>query len=297
MEELNNTVTTQGTGLWLADTIPSYFLRSRKSYAPNVDIRLPNIDFLTSNLTIHANAEIAVSNIQLFPSPATISSNSIVFANTFIANVSTILIPLSSVQGLANGYKLVTANIPSAANATIQRIFANASVIIEDLPTNTNVIVSAGESCYFYPKTFSYRNIRKVMSNTVETNLLILALESVDNISIGSLASTANILASVSDDTITTVKKIFRNNNSVLIQNIDANLTVSVGEYVNFSSRPTVGAVRIREEVIYYERLWEANSRLTNLTRNVGKTPNSALTSNVAPGNVISILGLQTVSS
>lgn len=297
MTTINNTVDVEGNGLWLADTIPSYFLRSRKSYAPNVDIRLPNIDFLTSNLTVYANAEIVVSNIQLFPSPATISSNSTVFANTYTANVSTVVIALSSVQGLSNGYKIVTANIPSAANATIQRIFANASVVIEDLPANANIVVSAGESCYFYPKTFAYRNVRKVVSNTAEANLLVLALESVDNLSIGSLASTANILASVGDDTITTVKKIFRNNNSVLIQNIDANLTVSVGEYVSFSSRPTVGAIRIRGEVIYYERLWTANSTLTNLTRNVGKTPNSAITSNVAPGNVISILGLQTVSS
>ena len=297
MDEINNSITTTGTGLWLADTIPSYFLRSKKSFAPNVDIRLPNIDFLTSTLTPFANAEIRVSNIQLFPSPATITSNSTVFANTYAANVSTVLIALSSVQGLANGYKLVTANIPSAANASIQKIFANASVIIEDLPANVNVVISTGESCYFYPKTRNYRNVRKVTTNTAESNHLLLALESVDDLTIGALASSANILASVSDDTVTTVKKIFRNNNSVLVQNIDANLTVSAGEYVSFSTRPTVGVVRVRQEVIYYERLWAANSTLTNLTRNVGKTPFGTLTSNVASGNVVSILGLQVVSS
>ncbi len=297
MTTINNNVNVEGNGLWLADTIPSYFLRSRKSYAPNVDIRLPNIDFLTSNLTAYANAEIAVGNIQLFPSPATITANTSTFANTFVANVNTILVALSSVAGLSNGYKIVTANIPSVANASIQRIFSNASVIIEDLQANANIVISAGESCYFYPKTFAYRNVKKVVSNTAQANVLVLALESVDNITIGALASTANILAAVSDDTVTTVKKIFRANNSVLIQNIDANLTVSLGEYVSFSTRPTVGVVRIRGEVIHYERLWTANSRLTNLTRSVGGTPNSALTSNVAPGNVISILGLQTVSS
>ena len=34
MDEINNRITTTGTGLWLADTIPSYFLRSKKSFAP-----------------------------------------------------------------------------------------------------------------------------------------------------------------------------------------------------------------------------------------------------------------------
>jgi hypothetical protein len=293
----NNSVITEGNGLWAADTIPSYFLREEKSFTTNVDIRLPKVAFLTSNLSMFSNAEIAVSNIELFPSPATITSNSTVFANTVGANTATLTIALSSIQGLGTGFKLVTANIPSAANSTIQRIFSNGQAIIENLPVNSNVIVSSGESCYFYPKTFFLRNLRTVTTNTTQADLLLLTLESLDNISVGALVSTANILSSVSDDTITTVKKVFAANNTVLVQNINANLTVTAGEYVEFNSRPTVGAVRVKQEVIYYERLWAANSRLTNLTRNVGNTPNSAISSSVAAGHIVSILGLQNVRS
>ena len=297
----NNTVNVQGSGLWQSNIFPALFMKFRPSYTTNVDPGLPNYDFLTSNLAIWSNAEIAVSNISLFPSPSNITSNATVFANTFIVNgspvSSTLVIPVSNTSGVAAGYKIVTANIPSAANASVQRVLANGSVVIENLPLNSNLLVSSNEICYFYPKTVSYRILKSFTSNTATANVLLLTMESVDDIRIGSLASSANILASVSDDTLTTVKRIFSTNNTVLIQNIDANLTINAGDYVSFSTRPTVGAVRIRGEVIRYERLWAANSRLTNLTRNVGGTTNSTISGNLTAGNLVSILGLQTVSS
>lgn len=297
----NNTVTTAGSGLWLADTIPAYFLRSSKSYSSDYDPRLPNYAFLTQSLPSWSNAEIKVSNISIFPSPSNITANATVYANTYYSNgapiSSNLLIPVSSIQGLSNGYKLITANITSEANTTIQRIFPNSSVLVQNLVANSNIVIASNEICYFYPKVQLYRNLKTVTSNTAVANVLLLRLESLDNISIGTLVSTSNIIAAVSDDTLTTIRKIFRANNSVLVQNIDANLQVSAGEYVTFNTRPTVGAIRVRGEIIWYERIWTANSTLTNLTRSVGGTPNSGISANLGVGNLVSVLGLQTVSS
>lgn len=297
IQTFNNSVTLAGSGLWQSNTVPAISLRASKSFTTNVDIRLPQVAFLTSNLTAFGNAEIKVTNIALFPSPATITANSRAFANTIASNIATLTLALSSTQGLRNGFKLVTANIPSAANSTIQRIFSNNQIVVENLPINANVIVDANEPCYFYPKSLSYRNLKTFTSNTALANVLVLSLESVENIAIGSLASTANILSLVRDDTLTTVRKIFRANNTVVIQNIDANVTVAAGEYLTFNTRPTVGAVRIKQEVIHYERLWTSNSTLSNLTRNVGNTPFSSISGNVPAGHIVSILGLQTVNS
>lgn len=302
---LGETVTFQklvsNVGLYATNTIPSAFLKASPAYTTNVDPRLPNYDFLTDNLTIWSNAEIAVSNISLFPSPSNITSNSFVYANTFYSNGApintTLLIPVSNINGLIVGDRIVTANIPSSAESTIQRVFSNASVLIQNLSSNANIQISSGEVCYFYPKNFSYRNLKTTNSSTLSANVLILVLESVDDIRIGSLAAHPNILASVTDDSVTTVKKIFRSNSSILIQNIDANLQITAGDYVEFSTRPTVGAVRVRGEVIWYEKAWTANSRLTNLTRNVGGTINSTINGNIQAGNLVSILGLQSVSS
>jgi hypothetical protein len=298
---IGDTVTFQklvsNVGLYATNTFETVFLKVLPSYSTNVDPRLPKYDFLTSNLTAWSNAEIAVSNIALFPAPSSITANSTVSANTYFANGiqinSNLWMPLSSTVNVNVGDKIVTANIPSTANSIVQRIFSNASVLIQNLTANTNIIVSANETCYFYPKNFTIRNLRTVSSNTLLANTLVLTLETVDNIKIGSLIATANIVALVSDDTLTTVRKIFSANNTVIVQNIDANVTVSAGEYLYFSNRPTVGAVRIASEVIWYEKIWTANSRLTDLTRNVGGTTHSTISGNVFAGNLVSILGLR----
>jgi hypothetical protein len=234
---ITQSVTVTGLGLYTSDTIQADFLRRAPSYTTNVDPRLPKYDFLTSNLVIWSNAEISVNNISLFPVPSSISSNSTVFANTFLSNGAPIdsglLVPLSDTRGLRNGDRIVTANITSQANSTIGKIYANGNILIQNLSIGSNIVIGSGETCYFYPRNFSYRNIKTVRSDTLSGNVLILTLESLDDIRIGSLVSTANIASFVGDDTITTVRKLFAANNSVLVQNIDANLTVSVGEYVN----------------------------------------------------------------
>jgi hypothetical protein len=299
--EFNNNVIVTGNGLWEAQTFQSVYLRNELAYTSNTDPRMPKYDFITSNLTAYSNAEISVSNISLFPNPSTVTANSTVYANTFLANGapinSTLFVPMSSVADIAAGYKVVTANIPSLINSTVQRVFSNNSIVVEDLAANANIVISAGETIYFYPKVFVYRNLRTVITNFLIANSMVLTLETLDNIRVGGLVSTANIQAAVSDDTVTTIKKIFRANNSVLVQNIDANVRVSAGEYITISTRPTVGAVRVGSEVIWYERLWTANSTLTQLTRNVGGTTNSTISGNVPAGALISVLGLQAVGS
>ena len=57
------------------------------------------------------------------------------------------------------------------------------------------------------------------------------------------------------------------------------------------------GTVRVREEVILYGARYAGNSTLANLTRNIANTPNSTVLGNVRAGNVISVLGLRTVTS
>jgi hypothetical protein len=49
---LTNNVTVTGTGLYRSNTRESYFLRESPGYTSNVDPRLPNYDYITSNLTI-----------------------------------------------------------------------------------------------------------------------------------------------------------------------------------------------------------------------------------------------------
>jgi hypothetical protein len=88
---------------------------------------------------------------------------------------------------------------------------------------------------------------------------------------------------------------------------ITSNLTIFTNASITVSNialfpvpNPTsnvYGAVRVREEVILYGTRHAGNSTLGNLTRNVANTPNSTVSGNVRAGNVISVLGLRTVSS
>ena len=206
---LTNNVVVTGTGLYASNTRESAFLQASRAYTSNVDPRLPNYDYLSSNLTIWANAQIAVNNINLFPIPSEITANSTVTANSLLSNL--LVVPVSSISTVVVGRTVITANIANTANVKVARIFsANGNILLSGYTANARI--TAGEFIYFYP-------------------------------------------------------------------------------------RIQVGTVRVRGEVIQYDHVWEANSRLTGLTRNVGGTTNSTINGNIWGGNIISVLGLRTLSS
>ena len=291
-EDLSFTHLLEGQSLYATNSIQGVFLRARPGYLTDEDPRLPKHDQLTSNLTIWSNAAITVSNIAKFPDPSPVTANSSVTAGPS-ANV--LVIPVSSTQLVTVGSQVVTANITTAANATVTRIYANGNILISG--TIADATVSADEPVYLYPKTSFIRSLLSAVSNTEVGNVILLALETVDTVTIGAVVSSANIAQLVEAPEEVKVRKIFSANNTVQVEGITANLTVPAGEYVEFNSRPTVGAVRIRGEVIWYERVWTANSTLTNLTRNVAGTTNATISGNIWAGNLVSILGLQTVHS
>lgn len=206
---LTNNVVVTGTGLYASNTRESAFLQASRAYTSNVDPRLPNYDYLSSNLTIWANAQIAVNNINLFPIPSEITANSTVTANSLLSNL--LVVPVSSISTVVVGRTVITANIANTANVKVARIFsANGNILLSGYTANARI--TAGEFIYFYPRT-------------------------------------------------------------------------------------QVGTVRVRGEVIQYDHAWTSNSSLTGLTRNVGGTTNSTINGNIWGGNIISVLGLRTLSS
>jgi hypothetical protein len=289
---LTNNVTVTGTGLYASNTLESIFLRTYPAYTTNTDPRLPKYDYLAGNLTNFANAEIIVSNISLFPDPSGITVNSTVTANSLLSNV--LLVPVSSTSTITLGSQAVTANITTAANVSVVKIFSNSNILLQG--SVGNATITSGETLYLYPKTAFIRTIRTT-SSSITANTILLPLETLDNVYIGSVLSTANVAAEIDLPNLVKVSKIFSQNSVVQVSGLTGNVTFAAGEYIEFNSRPTVGAVRVRAEVIWYEKVWTANSTLTNLTRTVGGTTNSTISGNLTAGNLISILGLQTLSS
>jgi len=57
------------------------------------------------------------------------------------------------------------------------------------------------------------------------------------------------------------------------------------------------GSIRLLFEVMLYSNVWVGNSTIGGFTRNVASTGNCVSSGNVIAGNLISILGLRTVSS
>lgn len=57
------------------------------------------------------------------------------------------------------------------------------------------------------------------------------------------------------------------------------------------------GSIRLRSEVMLYANVWTGNSTIGGFTRNVASSGNCVSSGNVVTGNLISILGLRTVSS
>ena len=291
-EDLSFTNLLEGQSLYATNSIQGVFLRARPGYLPDYDPSLPKHDQLTANLTIWANAKITVSNIGRFPDPSPITANILVAAG---ASANVLLVPVSSTQDVTVGSQAVTANITTAANATVTRVYANGNILISGSVSST--VINVDEPIYLYPRTSFIRALMTTVSNTVFGNIILLPLETVDTIVVGSVVSSSNIAQLVDMPDEVKVRKIFPANNTVQIDGITANITIPAGEYVEFNSRPTVGAVRIRGEIIWYERVWTANSTLTNLTRNVAGTTNATISGNIWAGNLVSVLGLQTVRS
>jgi hypothetical protein len=57
------------------------------------------------------------------------------------------------------------------------------------------------------------------------------------------------------------------------------------------------GSIRLLFEVMLYSNVWVGNSTIGGFTRNVASTGNCVSSGSVIAGNLISILGLRTVSS
>ena len=145
---LTNNVTVTGTGLYASNTRESYFLRESPGYASNVDPRLPNYDYITSNLTIWANAQITVGNISLFPDPGEVTANSTITANSLLSNL--LIVPVSSTSTIVLGNKVITANIANTANVKVSRIFsANGNILLSGFTDNAQI--TSGETIYFWP--------------------------------------------------------------------------------------------------------------------------------------------------
>ena len=77
--------------------------------------------------------------------------------------------------------------------------------------------------------------------------------------------------------------------------------TITVSN-VNLYPAPNIaagsyGSIRLLFEVMLYSNVWTGNSTIGGFTRNVASTGNCVSSGNVTTGNLISILGLRTVSS
>lgn len=79
-------------------------------------------------------------------------------------------------------------------------------------------------------------------------------------------------------------------NATVIVSNIDLYPTPNV-------AASSYGAIRVKGEVILYGNLFTGNSTLANLTRNVASTINSTISGNLTSGNIVTILGLRTVTT
>lgn len=131
---------------------------------------------------------------------------------------------------------------------------------------------------------------RSTVQVRTDGNVMLLTLSSVNSLTVGLSVATAQIAFSQN----VKIFRVYTANSSVLLRGFGNDGTVvSSGETVYFSPKTQVGALRVNGEVIFYDRLWAANSALTGLTRGVGTTNTETHTA----GAVISVLGLRTVTS
>jgi hypothetical protein len=88
----------------------------------------------------------------------------------------------------------------------------------------------------------------------------------------------------------------------VLAANFTASSTTITVSNVALYPSPNIvagsyGSIRLLFEVMLYANVWVGNSTIGGFTRNVASTGNCVSSGNVVAGNLISILGLRTVSS
>lgn len=122
--EIFNNVTVSGNSLYYSETLAAKFLRSRPSYVPELDPRLPLHDTLASNLTPTATS-IVVSNISLYPSPnvsiaqvgrVRVGAEVIWYSNRFTGN-STLANITRNIAGTAGSN--ITSNITAGSIVSI----------------------------------------------------------------------------------------------------------------------------------------------------------------------------------
>jgi hypothetical protein len=88
----------------------------------------------------------------------------------------------------------------------------------------------------------------------------------------------------------------------ILAANFTPSSTTITVSNVNLYTAPNIaagsyGSIRLLFEVMLYSNVWTGNSTIGGFTRNVASTGNCVSSGNVTTGNLISILGLRTVSS
>jgi hypothetical protein len=88
----------------------------------------------------------------------------------------------------------------------------------------------------------------------------------------------------------------------LLAANFTSNSTTITVSNVSLYPSPNLaassyGSIRLLFEVMLYSNVWVGNSTIGGFTRNVASTGNCVSSGSVIAGNLISILGLRTVSS
>jgi hypothetical protein len=77
---------------------------------------------------------------------------------------------------------------------------------------------------------------------------------------------------------------------TITVSNVDLFPTPNV-------AASSYGSIRLLAEVMFYSNVWTSNSTIGGLTRNVASTGNCVTSGNVNSGNLVSILGLRTVTT
>jgi hypothetical protein len=164
--------------------------------------------------------------------------------------------------------------------------------ITANLIAGANAEITVSNIALFPSPSEVYANAT-VTANLLVSNVLIVPVTTVLGITIGARADTDVIPTSSN----TIVDRIFTNNNTIRLNPIRSNLTITSGAVLHFTPYDIKGSVRVREEVILYEKAWESNSTLTGLTRSFCDTPSATISGNITAGNLITSLGIRTLTS
>jgi hypothetical protein len=292
---MTNTITQSlnkpAAGLWSAITREARFLRSQPGYVTEIDPRIPRHTTLSGNLTPWANSEVKVTDITIFP-------DTIIQARITAAAGALLTLPLTSISGIKEGYQLRSSNISAGTYATVTNIFENnTSALVSNVALGT--VVAAGEVVSILPYTQIVQATVTVTADPVLATSITIPVDNISVLRVGYPVSVSNI----SPNANPTISAVWQNNNAVTITPIVENasttaiLVVAAADIIGYTPKGRLGALRIGEEVMLYSRSWSSNNSLTGITRNVGRVSNAVVTANIAAGNLVSSLGLRTVSS